>query len=145
MATETLDFKITLSGTYWDKKPSFVIAVNGEEVIKSTISAPSGEHEVYEFKLDLDEDAEHVLSVSLEGKTFSDTVQNADKTEILKDMLLNIEQVEIDGINIGTLKWTHTEYKHDGEVETKTVNLGRNGSWELKFNLPFYIWMLENT
>lgn len=147
MASEQIKFKLTLSGTYWDKAPQFRIIVDDTVVEDSVITANSGVDQVFEFELPLDEDSEHSLKIQLHGKTWQDTVENADKTAIIKDMLLNIEKVEIDDINLNALKWTHSKYHIDDTNETtsNTVNLGQNGTWELKFTLPFYIWLLENT
>ena len=68
-------------------------------------------------------------------------------------MLLNIEDIVIDDISIGSLKWTKSKYITDSEVmfqgkHTSTikncVNLGFNGSYILEFTLPYYVWLLEN-
>ena len=146
MITEKLEFRISLSGTYWDKKPEYAILLDGSEMSHGTIVVDSGTIFDIEFSADLTEDAEHTLSIVLLNKTDSDTVENSDKTGIEKDMLLNIEDVEIDGISIGAMRWSHSEYvvPHLPEAIKNCVNLGWNGSWNIKFTSPFYIWLLEN-
>jgi hypothetical protein len=142
---ETLKFRIGLSGTFWDKVPLFSIAINDTIYVSGLIN--STETKYYEFTTDLEEDAEFILKIRLENKTDSDTVQNENKTEILKDMLLNIDQIEIDDIDLADLKWTHSEFIADDTTRPtlkKCVNLGWNGSYELKFRTPFYLWLLES-
>jgi len=146
MTTEKLEFKITLSGTYWDKQPKYAILLDGVEKSRGVVSA--GSDQVFDvlFTADIEEDAEHTISVTLLNKMPSDTVENADKTGIERDMLLNIVEVEIDGISLASLKWTHSEYVplHLAKPVKNCVNLGWNGEWNLKFSSPFYIWLLEN-
>ena len=141
MSKEQLNFKITLSGTYWDKKPEYDILLN--ETVMAHGFADN--NNVIEFTADLEEDIKHTLCVRLLNKEDSDTVQNEDKTEIVKDMLLNIEQIYLDDISLGTLKWTHSKYVANGKTYENCVNLGWNGDWILQFESPFYIWLLENT
>lgn len=144
---ETLTFKIGLSGTYWDKRPAYSILVDGVEQVSNFISGEPSIVEYEEFTLDLTEDLTHTLSIRLENKTFSDTVQNSDATEIVKDMLLNINSIEIDGVDLGVLKWSASEFVADDTARPtikECVNLGWNGSYNLTFSSPFYLWLLEN-
>jgi hypothetical protein len=73
---------------------------------------------------------------------------------------LNIDSIEIDEIDLGSLLWTASKYYPNYPVVYKTkmqsegvnlpelvdncVNLGWNGKWTLPFQSPFYIWLLEN-
>lgn len=149
--TESLTIKIGLSGTYWDRQPQFEISVDDRMMKKETISAVSGEIEYHEFTVDL-EPGDHVLGIRLPNKVSTDTVENADKTEIVKDLLLNIESIEIDEVEIGVCKWQESEYitdelvKFNGTATNRIencVNLGFNGQYRLKFSSPFYIWLLD--
>ena len=146
MSTEKLEFSVSLSGTYWDKKPEYAVLLDDIEMSHGVVDVESGTVFNIEFSADLEEDAEHTLSIVLLNKADSDTVENSDKTGIEKDMLLNIEDVEIDGISIGAMRWSHSEYvvPHLPETIKNCVNLGWNGSWNIKFTSPFYIWLLEN-
>ena len=77
----------------------------------------------------------------------NDVVQTEDKSEILQDMLLNIESLEIDDIELGTIKWTASKFVGDDParpVLEACVNLGWNGSYMLEFKTPYYLWLLEN-
>lgn len=145
---EELKFVITLSGTYWDKKPQFSILINDEEVISSTITEPSSALQTIEFSKKFAE-GDHVLQIRLNNKENSDTV--LENGAVTKDMLLNIEDIVIDDISLGNLLW-QAEYVLDKPQNYKgetidhldhCVNLGWNGAYTLKFSSPFYIWLLE--
>jgi hypothetical protein len=141
---ETLNFKITLSGTYWDKVPAYSVLL--DSVLFAQGSATK-EPITVEFTTDVDEDKEHILEIRLENKNDSDTVENEDKTAIVKDLLLNIDKIEIDEIDIAALKWLASEFiadDADRPLLKNCVNLGWNGSYKLKFSSPFYLWLLEN-
>jgi hypothetical protein len=143
---EKLHFKIGIGGTYWDNKPQYTILINDIAIKTQEVSTPSGELEYVEFDQELAEGA-CVLKIRLENKTINDTIQNEDKTAIVKDMLLDIRSVEIDDIDIGNLVYTHSEFVGDDStrpVLKNCVNLGWNGTWCLPFNSPFYVWLLEN-
>lgn len=149
--TESLTIKIGLSGTYWDRPPQFEISIDDRVVTAQTVSAPSGQTEYHEFPAELSP-GEHVLGIRLLNKQTTDTVQSGDKSEIIKDLLLNIESIEIDEVEIAGAKWYDSEFITDQPVQfegktvnrlEKCVNLGFNGQYRLKFTSPFYIWLLE--
>lgn len=144
--TEELEFKLTLSGRYWGKKPAYQVLLNDEVVASGIVDTPSEEQFDIEFAREVAEDTDHQLIVRFLNKEDSDTIENADKTDILKDMILNIDGLSIDGIEVGNLLWTNSEYfDTDGNsIMTECVNLGKNGDWVFKFTSPFYIWLLEN-
>lgn len=146
MQKEQLEVKVTLSGTYWDKKPSYRISL-ADFTTTGVVEAETGATFDVVLNADLVEDQEYTLEIELLNKEDSDTVENADKTAIVKDLLLNIHDITVDGIRLGTLLWSHSEYivnKFEKPV-LRCVNLGWNGTWKFKFTSPFYIWFLENT
>lgn len=145
---EELSFVITLSGTYWDKQPQFSILVDDEEVVSGSITEPSSALQTFQFSKKFTE-GEHVLKIRLNNKENQDTVLDAGT--VVKDMLLNIEDIVIDDISLGNLLW-QAEYVLDKPQNYKgetidhldhCVNLGWNGAYTLKFSSPFYIWLLE--
>jgi len=145
MAEDKLSFVVNLSGTYWDRRPQFSIWLDDRVVIQSEIH--DGEN-VIPFERTVDSGA-HTLKIRLENKTNKDTI--VENGEVVKDMLLNINDITIDDISLGNLLWTG-EYllDHPQEFQGKTidhldncVNLGWNGTYLLKFTTPFYIWLLE--
>ena len=149
--TEVIKFRVGLSGTYWDKKPSYSVAVNGTVYKKGTISADSGTTEYVEFECEIPE-GDNKLEISLLNKEDSDTkkdnYEDPNNYTVLADMLLNVESVEIDEIDLESLKWTASEFvPADTSKPTleNCVNLGWNGTYTLTFASPFYLWLLENT
>ena len=144
--TETLKFRIGVSGSYWDKKPAYSVSVDGVEQISAVIAADTGVVEYAEFTLAVMEDSPHLLEIKLLNKTDDDVVQSQDQTEIVKDMLLNIESISIDDIELGQIKWDESEFVATDPARPtlkNCVNLGWNGSYQLKFSSPFYLWLLE--
>jgi hypothetical protein len=145
---EQLKFRIGLSGTYWDKKPQYSIWVNDKKYAGGTTILPSDHIFYIEFQFDCAEESENFLKIRLENKEDSDTIENSEKTEILKDMLLNVHSIEIDDIAIDQLMWSESQFYPDNPdrpIIDQCVNLGWNGSYILKFTSPFYLWLLESS
>ena len=156
---EKLKFKVGLSGSHPDKQPAFRICINGNEKVYGDLSASVNDTEYFEFEADLAE-GKNTLDIMLFNKKFGDT-QLDENGNIINDLLLNIDSVEIEDIDLGSLKWTLSEYFPDypppyvrshmsenksapAEVVKNCVNLGWNGKWSLTFESPFYVWLLEN-
>ena len=146
MQEENLKFDISLTGTYWDKKPQFSVWLDDHVVVQSEISGT--EEQIISFERRVDE-GPHNLKIRLENKTNKDTV--IENGSVVKDLMLNINDITIDDISLGNLLWS-AEYLLDKpqEYQGKTinhldgcVNLGWNGTYTLKFASPFYIWLLE--
>jgi hypothetical protein len=144
--TETLHFKIGLAGTYWAKRPIYSVLINDAVYFTKEVDVASEETFYVEFDAEVAE-GPCTLKIRLENKDWTDTIQNEDKTAIVKDMLLNIRSVEIDDINLGNLVYTKTQFVGDDPerpVLDRCQDLGWNGAWILAFESPFYIWLLEN-
>ena len=146
MNEEKLSFVVSLSGTYWDRRPQFSIWLDDHVVVQSEI--PDSAVHPISFERMIDE-GQHELKIRLENKTINDTV--IENSEVVKDMLLNIDDITIDDISLGNLLWS-SEYILDKPQEYNgntidhldgCVNLGWNGTYVLKFTSPFYIWLLE--
>jgi hypothetical protein len=146
MAEEKLSFVVTLSGTFWDRRPQFSIWLDDHAVIQSEIVSEALQPVAFERTVD---EGEHTLKIRLENKTDADTI--TENGAVIKDMLLNIDDITIDDISLGNLLWS-AEYildypqEYKGQTITKLdncVNLGWNGTYTLKFSSPFYIWLLE--
>ena len=146
MDKELVHVKLGISGTYWDKKPQYRVEFNDTIMAQGEITADSNVTQYVEFDCEYDTQ-EVLLQVFLTNKTNSDTVENEDKTAIVRDMLLNIVSCEIDEIDLGNLIYELTEFvAEDSSRPTlkNCVNLGWNGAWCLRWTNPFYIWLLEN-
>jgi len=139
---EKLHFKIGVSGSYWDKLPQFKCCINDCEIVNS---AATGNIQHFEFDAEVIEDQTFTLDIWLLNKTDSDTVLDSDNN-IIKDMLLNIESIEIDGIDLEFLKWSESEFipqDPDRPILKNCINLGWNGFYRLTISSPFYLWLLE--
>ena len=146
MISESLHFKIGLAGTYWEKVPQYSIYVNDKCYAEGQILEQPDVVQYVEFDAEVSEGTVY-LKIRLENKTDSDTIENEDKSAIVKDMLLHIRSVEIDEINLGNFIYTKSSFVGDDPNRPnldKCIDLGWNGSWTLTFESPFYIWLLEN-
>ena len=101
MQQENLQFKISLTGTYWDKKPQFSVWLDDHVVVQSEIAGPAEQIVSFERRID---EGSHELKIRLENKTDTDTV--TENGEVIKDMLLNIDDITIDDISLGNLLWS---------------------------------------
>jgi len=155
---ETLHFKLGLSGSSDKKQPEFKILVNDKLLVHDCLKGQANETEYFEFDSEIEE-GDCSLTIEFINKTMHDTVLDANGT-IVEDLLLNIDLIEIDEINLGSLLWTASDYRPNypplykqlqkeagNELPASVsncVNLGWNGQWILPFTSPFYIWLLEN-
>ena len=146
IAEEKLSFVVTLSGTFWDRRPQFSIWLDNHAVIQSEIASTAQQPMAFERTIN---EGPHTLKIRLENKTTADTV--IENGEVVKDLLLNIDDIMIDDISLGNLLWS-AEYTLDKKQTYNgqeidhldgCVNLGWNATYTLKFTSPFYIWLLE--
>ena len=146
MQEENLSFQISLTGTFWDRRPQFSVWLDDHVVTQSEIASSAEQIVSFERKVN---EGPHELKIRLENKADADTV--IENGEVVKDMLLNIDDITIDDISLGNLLWS-AEYILDKKRIYKgqeidhldgCVNLGWNGTYVLKFTSPFYIWLLE--
>ena len=144
--SEELKFEVKLSGTYWGKRPQYSVWLDDHVVMQSEIVSEAIQTVAFTKTID---SGEHTLKIRLENKTNQDTkVVNG---EVVKDMLLNIEDIVIDDISLGQLLWDAAyilDEPHEYNGKTidhldHCVNLGWNGTYVLKFSTPFYVWLLE--
>ena len=146
MHEESLNFEIRLTGTYWDREPRFSVWLDDHMIIKSEITSKA--QQIIRFERNINEGT-HILKIRFQNKIKFDTI--VENGEVVKDMLLNIDDITIDDIGLGNLLWS-AEYMLDRPQQYKgqtidhldgCVNLGWNGTYVLKFSSPFYIWLLE--
>ena len=156
--SEKLHVKLGISGTYWKKVPHYKILFNGDVVKEADISQPSDTVEYVEFDVEYSIDSA-TIGIQLTNKEDSDTVLKKDdpldpeKYEIINDMLLNVVSLEVDEIDLGNILYDQGVYTVDSPVvyngePTNTLKsvmcMGWNGTWNLTWTNPFYIWLLEN-
>lgn len=93
-------------------------------------------------------DAQHQLTICLEGKTPAHT-QVDDQGRIIKDHLVHLSDFTVDDVNVDQLIWENAGYYHDVNGTSITArhdffgDMGCNGEVRLEFATPVYIWLLE--
>ena len=156
METENLKFKLELWATMWQKSPHVEIYINSDKMFEGDVTGTEDHPTVIEFKKELQK-GEHYLTIHRTGKDKYETV--IENGKIVKDQMLHIKNIEIDEIEIGSLVYNGiytpeypepwlTQQKEAGiDVPTEFTNatrLGHNGTWKLRFESAFYMWLLEN-
>ena len=141
--SDVISIKIVLSSTHWDSRyPGARVSVDDIVIFENIIA----EKTTIEWAGNLS-DGKHTVSIEMYNKNPGDTVLDENGI-IVKDVLLNIETVEIDGIALGQLLYEKPIYypkdKDAPEIVKRCLNLGWNGSWMLEFTTPSYLWFLEN-
>lgn len=144
--TDSIKVEIDLSCDFWNYNPFNVsVMIDDKEIYNGEIE----EKTTVSDTVDLDE-GEHQIKLILSGKTIEDTITDGAGGPILKDVLLNVHDIRFDDISVGQCIWSHSVYKPEekanapSELVKNCVNLGWNGVWEFPFEMPIYIWLLEN-
>lgn len=139
--TDTAEIKINLSSSNWDERfPGARVSINDQVIYEDLIKDST------EINWEGDVQESNTLTIEMYNKQPSDTVLNNDT--IIKDVVLNIDNIEIDEVELGTMLHLKSVYYPDGndtpDSLDKCVNLGWNGKWHLDFTAPTYLWFLEN-
>lgn len=96
-----------------------------------------------------DSDAQHQLRFILKGKMPEHTIIS-ESGEILKDARLIIKDLSFDDIALGQIFIDQAVYTHDfngtaPQTQDKFYQeMGCNGTVQLNFSTPVYLWLLEN-
>ena len=158
MATEKLKFKLELYATMWDKPPHAEILLNDKSYFDGDITGTENKPDVIKFEHELEEGKEYKLTINRSGSDKSQTVVN-ENGDRLKDQLLHIKSIEIDEIDLGALvyegvytprypePWATQQRAAGVELQESfkyVTCIGHNGTWQFKFESPFYMWLLEN-
>ena len=94
-------------------------------------------------------EAEHTLRLILKNKQPEHT-QVDESGNIVADSLLEITELTFDEVALGQIVNDLTVYNHDFNGSQAPIQeqffgtMGCNGSVELKFTTPIYLWLLEN-
>ena len=102
-----------------------------------------------QHKINDDEEKSHRLKIVMTGKTSDYTQLDADGN-IIKDAMLSIRNMAFDGINIDKMVYKLATYQHDFNGTQPQCSdeffgdMGCNGSVELEFTTPSYLWLLEH-
>ena len=96
-----------------------------------------------------DNDGEHSLRITLKNKRPTHT-QVDNQGNIVSDALLSINEISFDEIDCTQIMRDQAVYKHNfngtgSDIDDQFFSdLGCNGTVELKFTTPLYLWFLEN-
>ena len=103
---------------------------------------------VVEHKIS-DNDGDHLLRITLKNKLPEHT-QIDDQGTILSDALLSVTEISFDEIDCTQIVHDHSVYRHNLNGNGPEIldqffgDMGCNGTVELKFTTPVYLWLLEN-
>lgn len=148
---ETVEFKITLSSE-WYRLPVHVQVYLNDDLIEDTeITERESEGESREIKFTSQlEDGPNRLRIRYLDKETPDTTID-EGGNIVKDHLLNIKEIEIDEIELGYLCFSKGKFFPDRDIRPDLPEemcditcFGYNGTYVLEFQVPTYIWFLEN-
>ena len=110
----------------------------------------SHQKDTYHFSHEIsDEDGDHELVIEILGKLPEHT-EITESGEIVKDALINITNIMLDAIDIGTVFQDLAVYHHDFNGSQSPVedrfysSLGCNGQVRMAFSTPVYLWLLQN-
>ena len=144
-AFEEITLKFVVNSTDYSVPLGMRISLDNNVIYENNhVSAPAEiQHQL------LDNDSEHELTFEMFGKKPEHTKIDT-AGDIVSDAVLSISEVEIDGIDIDYLFQQLTVYHHDFNgtqppIEEKCYGtMGCNGTVQLKFTSPIYLWFLEN-
>jgi hypothetical protein len=96
-----------------------------------------------------DADGEHTLRITLKNKLPEHT-QIDDQGNIVSDALLGVTEISFDEIDCTQIVQDLAVYRHTLNGTAPAIedlffgDMGCNGTVELKFTTPVYLWLLEN-
>jgi hypothetical protein len=94
-------------------------------------------------------DGEHSLRITLKNK-LSEHTQVDESGNIVSDALLTISNISFEGIDCSQIMKDLAVYRHNFNDTADQIDdqffdcMGCNGTVELKFTMPLYLWLLEN-
>ena len=104
-------------------------------------------HVKHQFKDDSDLD--HLLEITMQGKTARDT-QVDEHGNIVSDVTLTISNIALDDIVLSSSLLANCNYHHNFNGSQPDIIdefhgiMGCNGTVKIPFKSPIYIWLLEN-
>lgn len=157
--SEILPFRIGLYGEYCNGYPKAKVSVDSKVYFDDyVVNQPNSKKpKILKFEHQCAEGS-HELKIELYDKNYKDhnIIENGKLTHT---QLLIIDNVNIDCVDIGGMLYHgvyHPEYSKsykkqhkdqygkDPDESLNVYHMGWNGAWILKFDSPFYMWMLEN-
>ena len=148
---ERVEFKVLLSGEWFRLPPHVKVYIDDQliEDLEVVERSALGEQRTLEFDAELS-DGEHELRIQYLDKEQPDTRVD-ENGNIDADHIVNIDSIEIDEIELGFMCYNKSVFRPDQELRPdlpaemhELINIGYNGVWVMKFQVPTYIWFLEN-
>jgi hypothetical protein len=102
-----------------------------------------------QFSISDDDEGEHELQIEISGKNANHTTIDSEGN-IVKDVVIQLSNFEIDNLDINKLFLEKCVYTHDFNgsqpeiVDSFHGVAGCNGTISFKFSTPIYLWLLEN-
>lgn len=137
-------FECDIAPTDPDAKLELEIWIDSHKIFDNCVT----ESQHIEHSL-ADDDGEHELRFVLKNKDDLKTVIDSEGN-IVKDSLINIDNLKFDDIELGYTvtelsTYTHNFNNHGEQTVQKFYGtMGCNGTVTLKFTTPLYLWLLEN-
>jgi hypothetical protein len=149
--SEDVLFKFTFSSQWFREAPKIKIYIN--ETLLDDVSVTAAHDDeaknIFEYKIKLNP-GENTLKLEYYNKSNITDTKIDEDGNILDDHIFRIEDIEIDEISLGFFKEKNGLFYPLDAEERKLpkaipglVNIGYNGTYELKFSVPTYIWFLE--
>jgi hypothetical protein len=96
-----------------------------------------------------DDDGEHTLRIVLKNKLPEHT-QVDESGAIVSDAVLTVSNISFDEIDCTPIVQQHAVYRHNFNGTSADIQdqffdiMGCNGTVEMRFTTPVYLWLLEN-
>ena len=154
MSTEEIEITLQLEGMGWeDHWPRCRVSVNGEIYLDDEIR---GLREI-QFTGSVPEDSrDNVLCVDYYNRDYRTDVVLGPDGDIIKNKYVTINSIEFEEINLDQIPYLNSwidvyEDWYTGQDSSNWPNprftemqISWNGRWQMKFDSPVYIWLLEN-
>lgn len=144
--SEEFNLNLTLSSDNWDcRYPGARVYINDQLIFDD-------EAVIDPVKINWSgniSDGKNKLVIEMFGKIVTDTLTDI-HGERIEDVILNIDSIKFNDVDLRNVPWEESVYYPDktndeqapNEVRNCT-NLGWNGRWELEFDSPVFMWLLE--
>ena len=144
-AFEEITLKFIVNSTDYSVPLGMRISLDNNIIYENTHVSASAEiqHQL------LDNDGKHELTFELFGKQ-PEYTKIDDDGNIVSDAMLSVSGIEIDGIDLDQIFQSLAVYHHDfngtqpPQQDRFYGHIGCNGTVQLKFTTPVYLWLLEN-
>jgi hypothetical protein len=144
-ASQSIALKFSVSSTDYSVPLGMRISIDHDIIYENVyVSTPAD----VQYCLP-DDDGDHELTFEMFGKLPEHTRIN-ESGGIVSDAMLCISNIEIDEIDINQVVQFQSAYYHDfNGTQTPAEHkfygsMGCNGTVQLKFTTPVYLWLLEN-